>query len=929
MAVRIQFRRGTAAEWVAANPTLAVGELGYETDTAQIKIGNGSADWDNLAYAAVSTSYVDSAIANIVGLAPSTLDTLGELANAVNSDPNFSNSINSAVANAVVNHNNSTTNVHGIANTADLETQSGAESKANTALIYAKSYTDNAIANLIDTAPSTLNTLNELAAALNDDPSFSNTITTSLGTKLAFVVDTHANFSAANAITAVNTMYISPEAPGYIRIGDGVTRYNNLDFVGQDYVESQISAHNDVTLNVHGIANTANLVWMSLLVDTLENYSTTSATTNAISDAVTNHSAATLNIHGIANTANLVEISALNNLSNTVALKANLADPTFTGTVVLPANTSIGTLSSTEISYLANVSSNIQTQLDSKAPTASPTFSGNVSLPDTTSIGNVSSTEIGYLNNVSSSIQTQLDAKVDSSTASTTYAPISGPTFSGTVSLPETTSIGNVSSTEISYLNDATSNIQSQLDSKAPTANASFTGTISLPSTTSIGDISSAEIGYLDNVSSNIQAQLDAKLATSSAASIYAPLTDPTFINSVTLPANTLIGSVNGTEIGYLDNVTSNIQTQLDAKAPTANPTFTGTVSGITATMVGLGNVNNTADLDKPISNAVQSALDAKLSLSGGTMTGKITLDGDPSQALHAATKQYVDNLAAGLHVHEAAHAATTDTLANLIASTVTYNNGTDGVGATLSLGANLTTLDGHTLNNGDRILVKNQANAAHNGIYVRTSATLLTRADDFNSAAEIAGGDLVFVENGTLYNSTAWVVENEVNTVGTDNILWAQFSGAGTVTAGTNIQVDGLQVSVISNPTFANVVTASSGVAFSDGTQTKQGVPSITVITPRTASYTLASLAERDTIIEISNTSATTLTIPLDSTLNFPVGTTLDIIQTNTGQVTIAGEGGVTVNATPGLKLRARWSSATLLKRAANTWLAFGDLSA
>jgi hypothetical protein len=118
-------------------------------------------------------------------------------------------------------------------------------------------------------------------------------------------------------------------------------------------------------------------------------------------------------------------------------------------------------------------------------------------------------------------------------------------------------------------------------------------------------------------------------------------------------------------------------------------------------------------------------------------------------------------------------------------------------------------------------------------------------------------------------------------------------------------------------------------GVEFSDGTQTKQGVPSITPISQKTASYTLSSLSERDTLIEIDSSSATTFTIPADSSVDYPVGTTLDILQTSTGQVTIAGAGGVTVNATPGLKLRTQWSSATLMKRAANTWVVYGDLSA
>ena len=78
-----------------------------------------------------------------------------------------------------------------------------------------------------------------------------------------------------------------------------------------------------------------------------------------------------------------------------------------------------------------------------------------------------------------------------------------------------------------------------------------------------------------------------------------------------------------------------------------------------------------------------------------------------------------------------------------------------------------------------------------------------------------------------------------------------------------------------------------------------------------------------------MNKSTATTITIPADASVNYPVGTTLDILQTSTGQVTIAGAGGVTVNATPGLKLRTQWSSATLLKRAADTWVVYGDLTA
>ena len=116
-------------------------------------------------------------------------------------------------------------------------------------------------------------------------------------------------------------------------------------------------------------------------------------------------------------------------------------------------------------------------------------------------------------------------------------------------------------------------------------------------------------------------------------------------------------------------------------------------------------------------------------------------------------------------------------------------------------------------------------------------------------------------------------------------------------------------------------------------GTQTLTNktltAPIITIATnAQAASYTLV-LTDQSDLVEISNASANTLTVPLNSSVAFPVGTTITILQTGAGQTTITPTGGVTINGTPGLKLRAQWSSATLIKRAENTWVAIGDLSA
>jgi hypothetical protein len=93
-------------------------------------------------------------------------------------------------------------------------------------------------------------------------------------------------------------------------------------------------------------------------------------------------------------------------------------------------------------------------------------------------------------------------------------------------------------------------------------------------------------------------------------------------------------------------------------------------------------------------------------------------------------------------------------------------------------------------------------------------------------------------------------------------------------------------------------------------------------------ASYTLV-LSDRNKIIEMNVATANTLTVPPDSSVFFATGTHITVIQTGAGQCTVTQGSGVTINATPGRKMRAQWSGATLIKRAADTWVLIGDLSA
>lgn len=92
---------------------------------------------------------------------------------------------------------------------------------------------------------------------------------------------------------------------------------------------------------------------------------------------------------------------------------------------------------------------------------------------------------------------------------------------------------------------------------------------------------------------------------------------------------------------------------------------------------------------------------------------------------------------------------------------------------------------------------------------------------------------------------------------------------------------------------------------------------------------YTLA-LTDAGYVVELNNASAITLTVPPNSSVAFPTGSRIDLIQTGAGQVTVAAGAGVTINSKgAALKITGQWSAATLIKRATNTWVLVGDLSA
>ena len=535
MATRMQQRKGTAAQWVSTNngdgPILNAGEIGYESDTNKFKIGDGINHWVDLNY-----------FADVVELGGS-IDDYVPLTQK-------------GVANGVA-----TLNSSGVIPSEQIPSLVGLDSEITTAV-------NNAVNALVDGAPAALNTLNELAAAIDDDADFAAEIIATMNNKqniIAGVSDTEIGY--LSAVTSDIQAQINSKANSSELAENAVDAVATALAAGDGLDKSYDDAAGTLTLNIDS----------------------TVATKTYADDAVSTHNSDTTGVHGIDDTAELAtKTFAANLLVN--ATKTNIQITGDKNGITIVAEN--GVADSTTDNLAEGTTNKYFT--DERAQDAIGTNVGTgLSYNDTTGaisvdqtvmqarVADVSDTEIGYLNGVTSAIQTQIDAK----------APTADPTFTGTVSgvTKSHVGLGNVDNTSDANKPISTAT-QAALDAKATPADI----------TTAIDNLVGGAPGALDTLN-----ELAAAIGDDAS---YAATITTSLGNKQDKVAN-----VSDTEIGYLDGVTSAIQTQLDAKAPTADPTFTGTVSGVTKTHVGLGNVDNTTDANKPVSTATQTALDAKV----------------------------------------------------------------------------------------------------------------------------------------------------------------------------------------------------------------------------------------------------------------------------------------------------------------------------
>jgi len=250
-----------------------------------------------------------------------------------------------------------------------------------------------------------------------------------------------------------------------------------------------------------------------------------------------------------------------------------------------------------------------------------------------------------------------------------------------------------------------------------------------------------------------------------------------------------------------------------------------------------------------------------------GMTTGTITTA--PTNSIDIVNKEYADSIASGINFHASCNLASAAALPSC-----TYNNGTSGVGATLTATANgALTVDSVLTVVNNRVLVKNQASDAQNGIYVVTQVGsagtpfILTRATDYDTSGtgtnEIDQGDFVLILAGTVNANTSWVQQTPLPiTVGTTSLVWVQFGAPITYSAGTGLTLAGTTFSITNTAVSANTYGSASQVpVFAVNAQGQ--LTSVTNTSIAIASGAVSGLAASATTDTTNATNITSGTLP------------------------------------------------------------------
>jgi hypothetical protein len=501
----------------------------------------------------------------------------------------------------------------------------------------------------------------------------------------------------------------------------------------------------------------------------------------------------------IANFVNVASNVTTSNLTVNLELAGNTAN--FSGNIKA-LNSNLGNLATANFANIASntITSNLSVNLELQGNTAN--FDGNVimdswlTVANTANVGNLRTDNLLYANGTPWDLQQaagsnyEIQFNIDDNFTASSNLTYNDSTQQFVVlgnAQFNNANLGNLAIANFANIssNIITSNLTVNLELAGNTAN--FSGNIKTLNA-DLGNLASANFirtGEILNGNSNISV-----------------LANGNINFSATGLANVMtISSVGANVIGYV--------------SANGNGTF-GAVYSNTVNATG-GNL--TLSSFQTGDTSIQLRTNGNGTVDVGNV--RITSLAEPNAASDAATKQYVDDVAQGLNIHDSCQAATPNTLAIVTGGTITYNNGTAGVGANLTTTGSFNLIDGvNVQTSGTRILVKNEANSVHNGIYTWSNATVITRATDFNSVPEVEAGDFTFITAGTLYDNTGWVQTSSPASIGgaSDFIEFTQFSGAGTYQAGAGLTLTGAVFSVnVDNITTAitggNVVVKASAV--------------------------------------------------------------------------------------------------------------------
>jgi hypothetical protein len=685
MSVKIQLKRTTASAWTSLNPTLDNGEFGYETDTAKFKIGNGSTAWTSLAYANANLSVAS-------------LDALSDVTITSATNGDFLRWNGSAWINDAVNLSTDTVGSYVeslVAGTGVTVTNNSGEGASPTIAIgQSVATTDSptfAGLNLNGNIVFEGATANEFETTLSvTDPTADRTITIPDATTTLVGTDTTQTLSNKTLTTpTINGPEITATG-GTPRIhGIYLPEPHFITFEGSttDEHETVLTVVNptaDRTVSLPDASGTLAISGtIALGTDTTGNYinDITAGTgvtvthtpgegtspTIAIGQAVATNSNVTFNdltVSGnltVSGTTTSINTETLTINDNIVVLNNNVTgSPTENAGVEVERGTSAnvsvrwnetsdkweitndgtnygdivstydtGTVSTAMIASDAVTTNKINDGAVTNAKVSATAAIVDTKLATISTAGKVSNsattaTNLDVANAIvardangafsAGSITASLNGNANSATVLQTSRNIAGQAFNGSANISiAPTDLTGVTSTaaEINVLDGITSSTAELNILDGVTSSAAEINILDGAT------LSTTELNYVDGVTSAIQAQIDLK----------APLANPTFTGTVAGITSTMVGlgNVNNTSDANKP-ISTATQTALDLKAPSANPTFTGTVTGVTASHVGLGSVNNTSDADKPVSTATQTALDLKANLASPTFTGAPTL---------------------------------------------------------------------------------------------------------------------------------------------------------------------------------------------------------------------------------------------------------------------------------------------------------------